>query len=215
VKRLKNVYALSIVLFLSFQLSAQEPWELVKENDGIQVFTRKNPGMSFKEFRAVMQMESSIEDFLSVMYDIESLPVWGHDMKEAKLIDRPDESRQTYYAVAKAPWPYKDRDAVYSNIFSWDKTTKTLEVGIEILKRENNTESDYVPMGGYGYWQVREISPNEIEVILQMQVDPGGAIKAWMANMFVTDSPFYTLKGLREAVKDPKYQGNTYDLVGK
>ena len=46
-----------------------------------------------------------------------------------------------------------------------------------------------------------------------MQVDPGGSIKAWMANMFVTDSPYHTMQGLREIIQKKKYKGFSYDFL--
>ena len=118
-----------------------------------------------------------------------------------------------YYAVAKAPWPYKDRDGIYVNKISWDTKTKTLLVKIDLLDNGMFADNDYVRMDGYGFWEIVELPSGEIEVDFQMQIDPGGSIKAWVANMFVSDSPFYTLKGLREALKDEKYHGKTYDML--
>ena len=46
-----------------------------------------------------------------------------------------------------------------------------------------------------------------------MQVDPGGSVKAWIANMFTSDSPYETLKGFREVISDAKYQNKTYDFI--
>lgn len=204
---------LVLVLLLGFNVKAQEPWKLVKQKDGIDVFTRKNPEIDFKEFRAVMQIQASIEDFLAVMYDVASLPDWGHNIIESRLLSRPDPSRQTYYAVADAPWPYKDRDAVYSNVISWDEITGTLIVSIELLDRTENSEGIYVRMDGKGFWQANKMADGKIEIIFQMQVDPGGAIKPWIANLFATDAPYYTMKGIRKALSNPKYKGNNYDWL--
>jgi len=186
---------------------------MVKDKDGIKVFTRTNTIMSFKEFKAVMQIRASVDEFLSVLYDVDGLTKWGHNLTEARLLSRPDELSQTYYAVAKAPWPYKNRDGIYSNVFGWDENAKTLVVAIELLEGNEGSDRDFVRLDGFGYWQVKVVSEDEIEVIFQMQVDPGGSIKAWLANMFVTDSPFYTMEGMRDVIKEEKYKGNTYNLL--
>ncbi len=196
-----------------FQLHGQEQWKLVKEKDGIKVFTRINTVMSFKEFKAVMQMGAGIDEFLSVLYDVDGLTNWGYNLIETKLLSRPDDFSQTYYAVAKAPWPYKNRDGIYSNLISWDENTKTLKVDIELLEGKEGSDRDFVRLDGYGYWEVKMISEEKVEVTFQMQVDPGGSIKAWMANMFVTDTPFYTMEGLREVIKEKKYKGNSYNVI--
>jgi len=99
------------------------------------------------------------------------------------------------------------------NDISWDKESKTLIVAIQMRQQGFEVNSDYVRMDGYGYWQVKEVSSGTIELIFQMQIDPGGAIKAWMANMFVTDSPYQTLLGMREAMMQEKYLGKTYKFL--
>jgi len=139
----------------------------------------------------------------------------GHNISEARLLERPNDTIQIYYAVAKAPWPYKNRDGIYKNIFSWDAVNRTLTVKISMLEDNRELSDKFVRMDGYGYWKVKEISANEIQIDFQMQVDPGGSIKAWMANMFVTDSPFYTMKGIRDAMRLKQYQGKSYPFLDK
>jgi len=200
-----------------WSVKAQDNWVEVKDKDGIKVFTRTNTIMSFKEFKATMIIKTKVSDVLAVLYDVSELKVWGHNISRSELIERSGDSLQVYYAVAKAPWPYKDRDGIYSNKISWDKNLKTLLVEIDMLEPENDLYADngFVRMDGFGFWKIKELLSGEIEIDFQMQVDPGGSIKAWVANMFVSDSPFYTLKGLREALKDEKYHGKTYDILLK
>lgn len=202
-------------VFLYFQgpCLAQQEWDLIKSKEGIQVFTRTNNVMSFKEFKGKMIMDSSVSDFMSVLYDVEGLVSWGYNLTTARLLERPADSLQIYYAVAKSPWPYKDRDGVYLNKFSWNKQTRTLWVAIELLDDPIEAEGNFVRIDGYGSWKVIELSSEEIEIIFQMQIDPGGSIKSWMANMFASDTPFYTLKGLKEALKMEKYQGKTHLML--
>ncbi len=201
------------LFMLQFQAFGQEPWKLIKDKMGIQVFTRTNTVSSFKEFKAIMQIEAEVNQFLAVLYDVKGLTEWGYNIKESKLINRPDNMSQTYYAVAKAPWPYKDRDGIYLNQISWNKESKVLLVDIEILQQGFEMNEDYVRMDGYGYWQIKAVSDSKMEVVFQMQIDPGGSIKAWLANMFVTDSPYETMLGLRNIIQKKKYHGKTYDFL--
>ena len=212
-----NLHKYCICFFLLFlsQLRGQEQWDLVKEDEGIKVFTRTNEVMSFKEFRASVIVKGEVNQFVSVLYDVKGLTTWGHNITEARLLERPSDTIQIYYAVAKAPWPYKNRDGIYKNNFSWDAVYRTLTVEISLLEDSRELSDKFVRMDGYGYWKVKEISANEIQIDFQMQIDPGGSIKAWMANMFVTDSPFYTIKGIRDAMRLKQYQGKSYQFLGK
>lgn len=201
------------MLVVSFQMMGQEGWELEKNKEGIQVYTRSNTVSNFKEFKAVSVMEGTVSSFLSVMYDVSGLTEWGHNMAEARLLDRPNDQNQRYYAVAKAPWPTKNRAGVYINVFSWDKVRKELRVDISTSDEEIEGDSDYIRIEGYGHWLVTQLPDEKLAIVFQMQVDPGGSIKSWIANMFVTDSPYYTMLGMRKALQDEKYQGKTYEFI--
>ncbi|MDN3642811.1 START domain-containing protein [Lutimonas halocynthiae] len=210
-----NKYLFIVLILCIVPLHAQDSWDLVKENDGVKVYTRTNEVMSFKEFKATMTVKAKVEDFVAVLFDVDGLTSWGHNISEAKLLDRPNDTIQIYYAVAKAPWPYKDRDGIYKNTFNWDKKNRSLTVEIELLEDERELSKSYVRMDGYGFWRVTEISANQLKIDFQMQVDPGGSIKAWLANMFVTDSPYQTMTGIREAMSLEKYQGESFEFLIK
>ena len=213
--KILNKYVFCIVTLCFTPLYGQESWELAKDNDGVKVYTRTNEVMSFKEFKASMTVEAKVEDFVSVLFDVGGLTSWGYNISEARLLERPNDTIQIYYAVAKAPWPYKNRDGIYKNILSWDKNNSSLTVEIQMIDDRLEPNDKFVRMDGYGFWKVKEISQSELEIDFQMQVDPGGSIKAWMANMFVTDSPFQTMTGIREAMNQKKYQGKSFDFLNK
>jgi hypothetical protein len=210
----RYIFFLALFLNVIGASQAQDNWNEVKDKDGIKVFTRTNTVMSFKEFKATMIISGKVNDVLSVLFDVEGLTTWGYNILKSELIERTGDSLQIYYAVAKAPWPYKDRDGIYSNKMIWDKELKTLLVEIDLLEKDMYSDNDFVRMDGYGFWKIKERLSGEIEIDFQMQINPGGSIKAWVANMFVSDSPFYTMQKLREALKNEKYQGKTYDITG-
>lgn len=211
--KVKHIAVFAFLVFFGRPSSAQENWNQIKTKEGITVFTRTNSVMSFKEFKATMMVEGKVNEFLSVLFDVDGLTSWGYNLTMSKLLERKGDSLQIYYAVAKAPWPYKDRDGIYSNRIRWDVDSKTLFVDIDLLETGFDANDDFVRMDGYGFWEIKQISSNEMEVNFQMQIDPGGSIKAWMANMVASDSPYHTLYGLREALKNEKYQGKSYGIL--
>jgi len=190
-----------------------QEWKQIRQKEGITVFTRSNPGMDFKEFRSSMIIKGTLDQFLSVLYDIEGLSSWGYNVKSASLIRREGDTVQVYYTEAKAPFPYKNRDGVYLNNFRWNAEERTLRVEIKMPEGLIPVKENLVRMEGYGSWVVREKDNEELEITFQMQMDPGGNIPAWMANMFAGDTPYHTLQGLREAMGEEKYQGKSYDFI--
>lgn len=71
-------------------------------------------------------------------------------------------------------------------------------------------EPDYLPaVEGYvrvtrvdGFWQFTPLD-DKTEVTYQVHMDPGGSVPSWLANKFVVEAPFNTLRALRERAQRP------------
>ena len=209
----KKIVLLVFMLFQSVFIFSQEDWNLIKESDEIKVFTKKENNYIIDTFKATVAINSSVEDFVSVLKTIKIFPNWGHNIKNANLLEKSGDTLQIYYSVAKAPFPYKNRDGIYLNRFRWQKETKTLRVDIEVLEDYLALNDKYVRVKGYGYWEVQELSKNKIFVTFSMQIDPGGSIPSWLANMFVEDTPFNTLLNLKELLESGDYKKQTFSFI--
>lgn len=53
-----------------------------------------------------------------------------------------------------------------------------------------------------GLWSLTPKAVGEIEVVYQVHGEPGGSVPSWLANSFVVDAPFNTLKALRKQVEN-------------
>jgi len=202
--------------FLIFQILfsyAQENWELKKDVNGIKIFTKKPKKFDFKIFRANMLLDDSIHAFVATLNDVEGLTNWGYKIIHTSLLKRSGDTLQIYYAEAMAPFPYKNRDGIYLNRFEWNSDTNTLFVEIEILDDYLELKDKLVRIKGKGYWRVIILPSGELDITFQMQIDPGGAIPAWLANIFTDDSPYFTMLKLREIIKNEKYHKQEYDFI--
>ena len=213
--KLSNKYILFLFLLIyqNFLTVAQEKWELKKSSDGIEIFTKKIDNSNFKAFKANMKIDNSVHEFVALLKDVESLTKWAYKTILTSLLDKSGDTIQKYYSIARAPFPYKDRDGIYINIFKWYPNTNTLFVEIKIVDEDVNSKGKFVRLKGKGYWKVIVLPSNKIDITFQMQIDPGGNVPAWMANIFVEDSPFFTMTKLREEIKNKKYQGKKYDFM--
>lgn len=202
-----------ICLFLLLPASAQEGWKKVRDKEGIQVFTLSTSKRDFKDFRGITRVKAGMNDFLAVLYDVEALRIWGYNIRSAELLERPSDKVQVYYAVAAAPFPYRDRDGVYRNRFEWDAGSRTLLVQIDLLQDRLPEKEDRVRISGSGYWKVVEMPGGELDVTFEMRMDPGGNVPAWLANLFAGDTPYHTLLGLRSILSEDKYRGKTHHII--
>ncbi len=202
-----------VLIFKITFLQAQSNWELQKDETGIKVYSKNAKDSGFKPFKAVVIMDNTVEEFVSVLFDINNMKDWIYKCKHTNSIERKGDTIQIYYAETKVPFPYKDRYGIYKNIFKWNSNNQTLWIAIETLEDYKKQNENLVRIKGKGYWQVKSLSTNKIEVTFMMEADPGGGIPAWMANMFVNDSPYYTLLKLKDVINKTMYKNKTYDFI--
>jgi len=209
-------YALNVLIILSVFFSVgpnycQNDWKLEKDKDGIKVYSRKTSLSNFNEFKGITRIDAPVETFISVLRDIEGITNWIYSVINSRLLETYGDTVQIYYSESKAPWPFKNRDAIYKTKYIWDSTNNTLQVEINCLPEYLNPARGIVRLPfAKGKWEIQEVENNKIDVVFQMLIDPGGNIPSWLANTFVVDSPFETLKDLRRIIKQDKYQNNTY-----
>jgi len=113
--------SLLLIVSASFSLHALEiDWQLQKDHNGIQVYTRDVQLESYsadvdsvqKAFRGVAIINTSIKKVLNAMRDVENFDQWLHNCYEPRIVEtRPNDTRIVYQKT-KTPWPTDDRDSV-------------------------------------------------------------------------------------------------------
>jgi hypothetical protein len=199
---------------LGYKVYGQDGWTLQKDKNGIKVYTRKNDKSPFDEFRATMQLDQTIHAFVAVMRDVESLHEWAYNVKNAKPLNLMGDSLQIYYSEVSIPFPFTNRDCIYRNHYTWKNDSSLLVIDIDILPDYIEEKENFVRIPfGQGYWRVKVLDDKQLDITFQMVVDPGGSVPSWLANMFVNETPTYTLTKLREVITKEKYQNQKFDFL--
>jgi hypothetical protein len=192
-----------ILLLLTFSVSAQENWKLVKEEAEIKVYTKTESGSAYKAFKAEMQVSCKIENIVEVLKNMDSINNWVVNCKGVKLLKKEDDD-QYYYIETTLPWPFLNRDMVYHFQF--------IKINSEQVRVIVSGIPDYIqPKEGIvrmvktnGYWLLTSIDAYKTAVVYQMHVEPGGLIPAWLANPFIENVPFSTFRELRKILQKSK-----------
>lgn len=53
-----------------------------------------------------------------------------------------------------------------------------------------------------GFWEFAPKEGGEVEVTYQVHTEPGGNVPSWLANKFVVEAPYNTLRQLRSLAED-------------
>jgi len=205
------------VLFLWLILVPQKnafAWELAKEGKGITVHTREVDGSNFKEYRAVMNIKTSLSSLIALVADISAYPSWIHTCQEGKLLKRISLKEIYAYTINNAPWPVNDRDAIVHNTIIQDNEDQSVTIKIVGVP-------DYIPpQKGLvrvkmidGYWRFTPVENSMVQVIYQVHNDPGGDLPSWLVNSVVVSQPYNTLVNMQKRVLLPKYRDAEYEFI--
>jgi hypothetical protein len=188
---------LSILLLLPFQ---DKVWELQKQKSGIEIFTRKVDGSSFREFKGTTIIQNvTLKKVLDVILDIEGYKSWFPDCMNSRVLEQVDKFHVIQYVQIRGPFPVRDRDSVFEQSTEIDEDGKHAVISLKAVPDYIAENEDMVRIRkGRGFWDLEVDNIVNVKVIYQFLSDPGGDIPAWLANSFVVTQPFETLDNLRK-----------------
>lgn len=196
---MKFAYILALVLLSSApQVKAEQDWQLEKNKQGVQVFTRDSALSEFKEFKAITTINASAEQVLATILNPDRLTHWMADTIYAEVITS-TAAMQSAYVINKVPFPLDNRDGVFE--YQIDKSDpKALKIAISHGDTSIKANDKYVRIASaQGYWLL-ETQEQGTLVTYQLLLDPGGSIPSWLANSQVVSVPYRTLVNLNKEV---------------
>ncbi|GKX49865.1 hypothetical protein SOASR029_01740 [Budvicia aquatica] len=203
-KGLIMAYRILTVILLFISLSSHaENWELEMDKEGIRVFLSTPQDSSFKAYRAETIIKALPGAIASILADMSLSCQLMYGCKQARLIKQQGYDYWAYSQI-KAAWPVSDRDlSIYSHAEL--EEDGTIVVKVSALPENVPAAKDHIRITKLdGFWKFIPIDSQTTQVIYQVAAEPGGSVPAWLANKFVVDGPFETLKAFRqhaEAIK--------------
>jgi hypothetical protein len=223
---------LSFLLASGIYSNSEYDWQLVRDNDGIQIYLKKFWADDIKSFRGVIHIPSPMESVLAVIIDIKSCPEWVHRCKKPALLLRKSFSECYHYQIHSLPFPARNREFIFHS-----KITQIAETGA--IKIQMNAKPEFCQSNGglcafnkesslvrvthsHGHYLLEAINKHQTRVTWTHHTNPAGHLPKWMINSLIQEMPFRTLQGLRKKVLNQKYQkgkiisdskGNIIDLI--
>ena len=161
-------------IFIAKDLCGQ-PWDFIKEKDGIKIFTRKELNSSLKSFKGETTFQADIEKICLLLGNGKNFDWWGNDIRGIKVLDYQENKFIRYYLIYNVPWPFSDRDLVVEAQITADPVTGERTVLAKPLLNVIPETPDFVRVRKY--WQKWSVQPMEngyVHVLLEGFVDPGG-----------------------------------------
>lgn len=203
-----NKILFSILLFFTISLnaSAQYNWVLKSNTDGIKIFTSQVPNSKFKALRIECNYQSTLTQMVATLLDLKIRTEWIYHTKSIRLVKQVSPSELFYYSEISLPWPAQNRDFVAHLVTTQDEETKVVTMDGPVAPTMVPERDGIVRIkNSLSKWLIFPINKHEVKVEYTIQIDPGGAIPAWLTNMFASEGPTQSFKALRSQLTKPEY----------
>jgi len=207
------VFTLLILLQINV-LSQEEGWKFIRDDDSIRVYSRKTPDSPIKEIKVITEMQTDLSSLVALMKDVDNHKNWAYANKKARILEKHNEFSWVFYGYSDAPWPVQDRDMVVIASLRQDSVSR-------IVTNSGKCNPGYIPEKKgvvripdcRSKWTLDPIGEGLVQVSLQIRIDLGGMLPAWLINMVSSKGPYQTLKNMEEAVKQPEYRDAEVDYI--
>ena len=185
-----------LTVLLASTAAQAEDWKVAKNEDGIKVSLSEVAGSDYKAYQGVTLMKTTIAKLRALQEDVPGACAWIHECKTQKLLKH--EGNQSWtYTQFNTPWPVTPRDSVL-HVTTIEGADGSLTRKLEGVPKYIPEEKGFVRVAKVdGFWKFVP-KGDQIEVTYQVHTEPGGSMPSMVANKFVVDAPFNTLKALKE-----------------
>ncbi|MEE1866579.1 MULTISPECIES: START domain-containing protein [Pseudomonas] len=197
-KRIAVIFGLSAMLAPMVQA---EDWKVAKDEDGIKVSLGEVAGSEYKAYRGVTLIKAPLAKIKALQEDVVGACAWIHECKSQKLLKAEGDQSWTYTQF-NTPWPVTPRDSIL-HVTTTEDADGSLTRKLEGVPKYLPEEKGFVRVTKVeGFWK---LTPKDggTEVTYQVHTEPGGSVPSMVANKFVVDAPFNTLKALKAKAERP------------
>lgn len=210
----RKIVPLLILILLMLPANQAMAWTHVREQDGIQVQTRKIADSPIAESLATVTVESKLSPLVALILDADNQHNWIDSVDQSKTLQQISATKSYNYTLSKAPWPVADRDAVVLTEASQDPVTHVVQIRSHAAPDQLPEKKGVVRIKLVdSLWTLTPRPGGKVEIRYQVHSDPGGHIPAWLINSMITDQPFNTLKNLRNIVGTSPYKDGRASFI--
>lgn len=178
-------------------MCAEAPWELLQQDNDINIYSRPVDGSSYNEVKATVIINAPIAHVSTFLGDGNGCAKWRTKCKSSELIEPVSEHENYVYMVFDLPWPATDRDMVLHTRTEIDVPAKTATVSLQSTT-SRHPPSKHVRAATSGRIVIRAVSDTQVEFTYIMHTELGGSLPIGLVNSQVADGAFQDLSLLRQ-----------------
>jgi hypothetical protein len=180
-------------------VGGDEGWELVKDKNGVKVYSRLTPVSPTKSFRGVMNIKADLDELVAFIADPYAYPEYIYSCRAAEVLKYQTNNDYYFRSEVKVMWPIAMRDSITHTY--WRKDPETGKVimdciGIPELVPEKKGFIR-VPL----IFMSLNVTPGADgvhELVFEGVIEAGGLIPSWAENLCIWWVPYRSLSYVRK-----------------
>lgn len=191
-----------------------DPWELMKEEDGVIVYTRTHGGTKLLEFRAETTINARLSSLVSVVKDLEDATELFAAVETIDLIEEINDYEWVARAALNVPFPLDKREMVIKMVLNQDTSSNKVTISIINVPKAIPVNKDFIRLPLVkGFFEFTPLEHGNVKVVYQNVSDPAGNIPAWLINLATVKAPFTTMSNLKELAKRDKHVKRSFSYI--
>lgn len=195
-----------LALFITTTSIAQPVWKLKKNQDGIQVFTGHSESSSIKSVKVECTINATLHQLIALIIDVNKQPEWVYKALLSRQVKEIAPNNLFFYSQVELPWPCCNRDFIMHLQIHQQSDSLTII--------DSRAASDMLPVNkgiervkkSKSHWEISTMSHGMLHIVYTIEFEPGGAIPAWLVNLFLTKGPFESFSRLKECLQKQEYK---------
>ncbi len=191
---------------IKFRIS-EENWKKISDDDGVQAYQERNAKTDVVAFRGETIIPAPLQKVAAVLSDFNLRKEWVDALVEARILNQISRLESIEYSHTKVPWPFQDRDFVYHVLVKVNKFPATMLITMDTVENAMEPVQSGIVRGQIvrSYYYMQEIpgATPSTKLVIEMALDPKGAIPLWLVNATQKRWPHNTMMALKRITMRP------------
>jgi len=219
-KRVGYAVLIAIAVFflgkMAWTASGSNEWELARNEDGVQVWTKKSPGSEYIRVKAHVKIKARLSSMIKLLEDLDScVDAYCYDTKMIRQMEMLPGYYGKYVRFKfDPPIPgFKTREYVLFAEHHQDPVTRKIEINImsapDMMPRDNCCiRVTHL----HNNWKLTPLPNNELDIEFTQDTDLGG-MNFLLGNLALKEGMFKVLHDMQGMMDMDKYKNAKVDYI--
>jgi hypothetical protein len=206
--------AILLMAHFAWGASGSNQWELVKDQNGVKVWTLKTPGANLVRVKATVRVDSKLAGMVKLLEDLEScVDAYCYDTKRLAQIPSLPGHAATYVRFKFDIPGLKTREYVLFAEHYQDPASKKLEINIMAAPDKMPRDTCCVRVTHlHNNWKLTPLPNGQLDIEFTQDTDLGG-LPYFFTNIALTEGTYEIMQDMQKLMNKERYRTAQVDDI--